>query len=256
MTIWAIADIHASPLNAAGEPEKPMEIFGDEWADHVNRIERSWEQLVDDLDTVIVAGDFDWALYLNDALPTLHRIHRWKGRKILLRGNHDYWWSSKTTSKVRTALPGSIALIHNNSFQVDGVNICGAKGSPVPGGMDWSETDAKLLNRETERLKMSLATRAVTLPTIVALHYPPFYPASGESPYVDIMNLAAPACEPEQQTNESGVVACIYGHLHGDAAASGPQGRLNGIEYVCVAADSLGFAPIAIWKDGGVVARS
>lgn len=177
ISIWGIADIHASPLDpVTGVPLKPMSVFGEHWRDHVDRIEENWNASVRPDDTVLVAGDIDWALRLDEALPTLERINRWSGSKILLRGNHDYWWSSDTTSKVRKVLPATIQLLHNNAFVVEGLNIVGAKGSAVPGAIEWTETEAKLLNRETERFKLSLGARDPSLQTIAAFHFPPGYP--------------------------------------------------------------------------------
>lgn len=240
MSIWAIADIHASATDAVtGVPIKSMDIFGPQWRDHVSRLESSWQDVVAPSDTVLIAGDTDWALHLSEAMETLERIDRWNGHKILVRGNHDYWWSSKMTNRVRRALPSSLALLHNNSFRVEGFNVCGAKGSPVPGGIDWTAENAKLLNRETERLKLSLDDRDVQLPTIAMLHYPPFYPSHGGSPYRDELEAA-------------GVGACVYGHLHG-GFGGGPMGRYGKIEYRLVAADAVGFRPVLIALDGKIV---
>lgn len=238
MSIWAIADIHASATESdTGKPIKSMDVFGPQWTDHVARLESAWRERVRPQDTVIVAGDIDWALHLDEAMETLTRLSSWPGRKILLRGNHDYWWSSKTTNRVRKALPPDIVLLHNNTYQVEGFNICGAKGSPVPGGMDWTAENAKLLNRETQRLVMSLDASDPALPTIVALHYPPFYPAHDDSPY-------------QAAIEQAGAVACIYGHLHGGAAAAGPRGEYSGVEYVLVAADAVGFSPVLVAAEG------
>ncbi len=240
MSIWAIADIHASKLDPiTGQPTKPMDIFGPFWVDHISRLERAWRDLVAPNDTVILAGDLDWALHLADALPTLERIAAWNGRKILIRGNHDYWWSSSATGKVRKALPEGIALIHNDSARAEGFNIVGAKGSPVPGGIEWDDIDAKLLNRESERLKLSLASRDPELPTICALHYPPCYPGAHVTPYT-------------RQLTESGSSLCVFGHLHGAAALSAPQSSINGVAYRLVAADYLDFRPALIATDGTI----
>ncbi|HZT97497.1 MAG TPA: metallophosphoesterase [Chloroflexota bacterium] len=241
MTIWAIGDIHASRVDpTTGLPEKPMDVFGPKWSNHVKRIEAAWQTSVADGDTVILAGDLDWALHLEDALPTLDMIDQWKGHKLLIRGNHDYWWSSKATAKVRCALPRSMRLIHNDAVEVEGFNVVGAKGSPVPGGMDWTDVEAKLLNRESERLKLSLAQRNPDLPSICALHYPPFYPCSSDTPYTRLME-------------EANVYLCVYGHLHGDASAGGPAGVHEGIRYRLVAADHLDFRPVPVARQGRIV---
>ena len=242
MTIWAIADLHASrPDPETGRPTKPMDAFGPVWIDHVNRLEASWQRHVDPQDTVVIAGDVDWALHLKDAIYTLERLDGWHGNKILIRGNHDYWWSSKSTNQVRRILPPSIRLIHNDSIVIEDVNICGTKGSPVPGGIDWTPDNEKLLRRELHRLRLSLDSRAPNLPTIAAIHYPPFYSGSQASPYKDLLEEYRVAC-------------CVYGHLHGDAACSGPQGLVEGVEYVLVAGDYVNFEPVPVWN-GALVVR-
>lgn len=234
MSIWAIADIHASRLDrTTGRPSKPMDIFGEHWVGHFDALEQAWREMVQPEDTVIVAGDLEWALHLEDALETLERLSSWTGHKILLRGNHDYWWSSKTTNKVRAVLPATLTLLHNNAIQAEGFNICGSKGSPVPGGIDWTPENAKLLNREEQRLQLSLDARDVQRPTIVALHFPPFYRSHEQSPYRTILE-------------RHGVRACVYGHLHAEAAAAGPNGRYGSIEYYLVAADALRFRPVLV----------
>ena len=241
VTIWALADIHASPLDDSGRPEKPMHIFGPQWENHIDRIESAWQGLVGEEDTVIVAGDLDWSLKLPGAIPTLKRLATWKGDKILVRGNHDYWWSSGATGKVRAVLPDGIRLLHNNAFQVEDFNIVGCKGSPVPGGPEWTDIDAKLLNRETERLKLSLAARDVSLPSIVALHYPPLSSNGGPTPYTQFFA-------------ESGVKLCVYGHLHAEASRAAVEGGHGGVEYRLVAADHVGFRPVPIGRAGVILA--
>lgn len=235
MSIWAIADLHASVTDSAtGLPSKPMDIFGEVWNDHVSKLERAWNDRVSATDTVIIAGDIDWALRLEEATETLLRLNSWSGRKILIRGNHDYWWSSKTTSKVRRSLPPTLSLLHNESVLVDGYNICGSKGSPVPGALDWTPEHEKILQRETHRLRVSLSCRDPDSPTIVALHYPPFYGDEGKSPYRDLL-------EAHQ------VQVCAYGHLHGEGARLGPSGFIGGVKYSLVAGDAIDFRPVLLY---------
>jgi predicted phosphohydrolase len=238
MSIWAIADIHASRRDpVTGLPSKPMDIFGPSWENHLTRLHQAWEQSVEHDDTIIIAGDIDWALHLEEAEETLSWLASLPGHKILLRGNHDYWWSSKTTNRVRRSLPPSLEILHNNAFQAEGFNICGTKGSPVPGAIDWTDQDAKLLNREQQRLQLSLDARRAALPTIVALHFPPFYGNQGTSPFRIMLEAAE-------------VVSVVYGHLHGAAAASGPDGCLGGIAYQLVAGDAVDFHPVLLARDG------
>ncbi|MGI8969012.1 MAG: metallophosphoesterase [Chloroflexota bacterium] len=238
MSLWAIADIHASRRDPeTGRLSKPMDIFGEQWSDHVSRLAKHWVGAVQPDDTVVVAGDIDWAVYLEDAEETLALLESLPGKKILLRGNHDYWWSSKTTSRVAKALPSSLRLLHNNAIQADGFNICGTKGSPVPGAFDWSEQDAKLLNRETIRLRMSLNARDRALPTVVALHFPPFYRLAGDSAYRELIEGANVAC-------------VVYGHLHGGLGNSSPSGLYGGTRYTLVAGDAVGFRPVLVGARG------
>jgi len=238
VAIWAIADIHASRTDPlSGQPSKPMDIFGDQWKGHLQRLRDAWVSDVQETDTIIVAGDIDWALHLDDARETLELLASLPGEKILIRGNHDYWWSSKTTNRVRRALPPTLSLLHNNAFVREGFNICGAKGSPVPGSIDWTPSDEKILNREVGRLEESLRQRDAALETIVAMHYPPFYRGHPASPYRDVLE-------------QHGVQLCVYGHLHGGAAASGPQGAHGGIGYMLVAGDAVDFHPVLLASKG------
>jgi predicted phosphohydrolase len=220
-----------------------MTIFGHEWADHMARLEALWRESVAANDTVLVVGDIDWALHLNEAMETLDRLAGLPGDKILVRGNHDYWWSSKTTGKLRKALPPSIRALHNDALQAEGFNICGTKGSPVPGSIEWTEENAKLLNREELRLRMSLEARDEALPTIVGMHYPPFYVQAPASSYRSILE-------------EAGVACVVYGHLHGSAASSGPAGHYGGVEYCLVAGDAVGFQPVLIAREGRLVSSA
>ena len=241
MAIWAIADIHGSRTDPeSGEPSKPMDVFGGEWTGHMQRLREAWLDAVRTDDTVIVAGDIDWALHLQDAYETLSMLDALPGEKLLVRGNHDYWWSSKTTNRVRRVLPPSLSLLHNNAFVRDGFNICGAKGSPVPGGIDWTPSDEKILNREVGRLEESIRQRDPALDTIVALHYPPFYRGHPSSPYRDVLE-------------RHGVRVCVFGHLHGASAASGPQGTHEGVSYLLVAGDAVGFRPVLLAREGSLL---
>lgn len=238
MAIWGIADLHASRTNPeTGQAEKSMALFGEQWNNHMDRLERNWKAVIRPEDTVIIAGDIDWAMHLDEAEETLQRLDSWAGRKVLVRGNHDYWWSSKSTNRVRRALPSSITLIHNDSVVAEGYAICGAKGSPVPGGVDWTAENAKLLNREAGRLETSLAHAPEGFPIIAALHYPPFYPAHPDTPYHELLERFR-------------AVLCVYGHLHGSSGRAGPRGRIGETAYRCVAADYVNFEPVLLISAG------
>src|SRR5579872_2352930 len=224
MTIWAIADIHASRLDpATAKPVKPMDIFGGHWQDHMARLETAWNESVAPADTVIVAGDIDWALRPEEASDTLRALDQWNGTKILVRGNHDYWWSSKATNRLRRTLPPSIKALHNDAFQADGYNVCGTKGAPVPGGIEWTAEHARLLDREVGRLERSLQARDASLPTILAMHYPPFFVGKPSSPFRELID-------------EADAEFVVYGHLHADAGVGGPNGHFGRTTYRLVAA--------------------
>lgn len=234
MAIWGIADLHASRVDpGTGLPVKPMDVFGSHWRDHMDQVERNWRRSVVPGDTVIIAGDLDWGMHIEETQDTLRRIDGWPGRKVLVRGNHDYWWPSRSTNRVRRSLPSSISLIHNDALVVEGYAITGAKGAPVPGSSDWSEENAKLLNREAGRLQTSLQAAPTGLPIIVALHYPPFYPGGTETPFRALID-------------RHDVRMCIYGHLHGASGNTGPAGIIGRAEYRCVAADHVGFEPVLL----------
>lgn len=220
-----------------------MDLFGPAWLEHDARLEAAWNELVQADDTVIIAGDIEWALKPEEALESLHRIDQWAGTKVLVRGNHDFWWSSKTTSKVRRILPPTIKLIHNDCVEAEGFNLCGTKGSPVPGAIEWTDQNSKLLNRETERLKLSLAARNPSLPTIIALHYPPFYTSYEASPYRRLIE-------------ESGALACVYGHLHGGNPSTAPEGRIDRCIYRLVAGDAVSFRPVIVAAGGEIVGEA
>lgn len=238
MKIFALGDPHLS----FGRP-KPMDIFGPHWADHPQRIAAAWDAAVGDDDVVLVPGDISWARTLAEAAPDLQYLAERRGRlKVLLKGNHDSWWTS--IGKVRAALPPSLVALDKDALRLpEGVVLCGARGWNLP-DMPWAdaEKDPPLFHRELERLGLSLAVaRRLARPgdfLLALLHYPPLGPDGTESRVLE--KLAA-----------AGVTRAVYGHLHGEDHDWAPRGLHRGVELVFVSADYTGFAPVAVWDSAG-----
>ena len=226
MAIWGLADLHLST-----NVDKPMDIFGEEWANYVSRIKDGWENRVNDSDLVIIPGDISWAMHLRDALDDLKWIGKLPGHKLLLRGNHDYWWES--ISKIRRSLPPRMYALQNDYFAWEGWAICGSRGWLCPGDTRFDEEkDQKIYLRELQRLELSLksAFQEGYRNIITALHFPPFNVFREPSGFTELLS-------------SYGVKTCIYGHLHAEAKKTAYEGYLNGVQYIFVAADWLGFCP-------------
>jgi predicted phosphohydrolase len=222
MAIFAIGDLH---LGFA--VDKPMDRFGPHWIGHAERIARAWRERVGASDTVLVCGDTSWAMRLDEALPDLAYLGALPGRKILLRGNHDYWWGS--LARLRAALPPGIDPLQNDSHRADDWWICGARGWSLPGpGSD--PADELIYARELGRLRLSLESAGPDGPRLAMLHYPPWMPGVDARAVVDLLR-------------EFGVQVCVYGHLHAMAPGTYPEGLHDGIRYHCVSADLVDFAP-------------
>ena len=229
MRIYAIADLHLSLAS-----EKPMDVFGEAWRDHAERIERNWREMVRENDLVLIPGDISWAMQLTAALPDLSFIGRLPGKKILLRGNHDYWWSA--IGRVRASLPAGMRALQNDSFVEGGVGICGSRGWLCPGSSNFSADDEKIYQRELDRLTLSLRSLPETETKIAMLHYPPFSDRDRSSGFTELLEQA-------------GVQIAVYGHLHGEANRYAFEGEKNGVVYHCVAADKLNFMPKQIFGE-------
>jgi predicted phosphohydrolase len=227
--LWAISDLH---LSLGGE--KPMDIFGEQWEDHHLKIKENWQKSVENGDTVILGGDLSWALKLEEAGEDFNFIHGLPGRKVLFKGNHDYWWQSY--AKVNKALPAGICAVQNNYFLYEGrIALCGTRGWTAPGGENYTSQDEKIYRRELMRLEMSLsrAQKDGYSDFIVTLHYPPFTLQGKETGFVDIM----------RQYN---VKICLYGHLHGVDQQRVFQGERDRIMFYFISCDFLKFDPLLI----------
>lgn len=207
-----------------------MDIFGPGWHGHPQVFFDGWRRVVGEDDLVLVPGDVSWALRLEDASHDLEDIAALPGEKVLLRGNHDYWWSS--ISKVRRHLPARMHAIQNDAFRWNGVVVAGARGWLVPGSREFTEADEKIYLRELERLDLSLrAARALTEPgdrTVVMLHFPPTNAKLDRSGFLDAIEAFGPD-------------SLVFGHVHGGHDVPLPD--LPGTEVRFVAADALGFEP-------------
>lgn len=230
-SVFAISDLHLS-----GARDKPMDIFGKHWENHWERIQKDWLEQVSAQDIVLIPGDISWAMQLSDAEIDLDSIGRLPGKKILIKGNHDYWWSS--VSKVRSILPPSVRVLQNDSIDESGFIFCGTRGWTNPGMKDFTQQDAKVYKREVQRLKLSLDSAvssyepagAVTpaKQIIVLVHYPPFDDKGQETEMVETLTQYKPA-------------HVVYGHIHGEGGRTAFEGEYKGSTYHLVSCDYLKF---------------
>ena len=231
MKIFAISDPHLS-FNS----NKPMEVFGDSWKDHANRIKQSWTQLVTAEDVVLIPGDISWALKFEDALPDLVWLSKLSGKKVLLKGNHDLWWSS--ISRLNNLFPDNMIFLQNNSWHIGKIAVCGSRGWNLPlYSTDWSEHDEKIYRREILRLEMSLKSVSKEAEFIIGtMHYPPTDNRGSSTEFTKLF----------EQYNVSQVV---YGHIHGaDAPKHSYNGIINGISYRLVSCDTINFSPVLLME--------
>ncbi len=219
MAIYIIGDLHLSFSS-----EKPMDVFGKHWLNHYERIAADWQARVAADDLVILAGDNSWALSLQEAAADLAWIDALPGKKIMLKGNHDYWWT--TLKKMRNAVK-TIDFLQNNSHAFAGYSIVGTRGWDVPPNLTGDSADTKIYLRECNRLKLSIAAAAPHLEKICVLHYPPFDDAGQPTPMIEIIE-------------QSGIKQVYFGHIHANYQAV-KQGVVNGISYRLISCDYLDF---------------
>ena len=246
MKIWAIGDLH---LSFDPRIEKPMDIFGGSWVGHEKRLHEIWLRLVEEDDLVILAGDISWALRLDEAVCDLRWIDALPGTKLILKGNHDLWWSG--ISKVKNACRdlSSLRFLQHDAFAYGRAVIFGTRGWVCPGAKDYSEDeDGAIYRREVLRLRMSADEAeklAVSLEAetgqrpvkIGVLHYPPTNERFESNDFTETFEA-------------SGVQKVVYGHLHGqNAYKNGLQGVRNGIEYDLISLDKLECCPKLIYQE-------
>lgn len=228
MSLFVIADLHLS-FGA----NKPMNIFRG-WDNYEERLEKNWRSLVTDEDTVVIPGDISWAMKLNECYEDFKFIHNLPGKKLLLKGNHDYWWDTrrKIENYLRENGFDSIEIVFNSAKAVGEYAVCGTRGWFYDAEAD---SDKKVLNREVGRLRTSITEALKTgLEPVVFLHYPPAY---GDQRCDDILNVL----------KEYNIKKCYYGHLHGsNVAKKAVTGEFEGINFKLISSDYVKFVPILV----------
>ncbi len=228
MALFTIADLHLS-----FGCDKPMDVFPG-WKDYTARLEKNWRAVVSDQDTVVIAGDISWAMKLEETEADFSFLESLPGKKWLLKGNHDYWWTTRKKMEAYLKEKGfsSLGILFNSAEAVGDVSICGTRG--------WfydaeSDADKKILNREVGRLNTSIAlAKATGKEPVVFLHYPPVY---GEAECQEILQVLL----------EQDIKQCYYGHIHGGfAAKKAVTGYYKGIDLHLISCDFTGFMPILI----------
>lgn len=230
MSIYTISDLHLS-LGM----DKPMDIFGNNWKNHEKKIRDNWIKKVKKEDLVLLPGDFSWAMYIEDAKKDFEYLNELPGTKLLLKGNHDYWWES--IKKMREFLKNNnfknIDFIYNNSYIWENKIIVGTRG--------WSEQEEnpeKIIRRENLRLEMSIKDGLQRFgedkEIIVCMHYPPFN--GYESPELNFI----------ETMKKYNIKICIYGHIHGEVGKEAKKGNIDGIKFVMASSDQTNFDLIKI----------
>ncbi len=229
MAIYTIADLHLS----FAEP-KPMSIFGDNWEEHSEKIRKNWIEKVKPEDTVVLPGDFSWSMYLEDTYQDFSYLTSLPGKKILLKGNHDYWWTTLKSMKnyLKEHQLKNIDFLYNNSYLVEDKIIAGTRGWNL---MDSEETK-KMIHREAIRLKLSIedgiAKYGQDKEIIIFMHYPPITQNTlSHNQFLDFLEIM----------KQYQVKRCYYGHLHGKSHQEAVQGNIQGIDFKLVSADYLEF---------------
>ena len=253
MAVWAIADLHLS----FGVPNKEMDVFGDKWCKHPDKITEHWNSLVAEDDLVLIPGDISWAMRLDQAMPDLEWINALPGTKVMIRGNHDYWWSS--VKKMRAAMPESCHVIHNSVFNWGDYSIGGSRLwdnpefnfadvikvipnpiSKLPGPPsdqdreEWQKHQDNILRRELIKLENSLKQLDQSAKhRIVMTHYPP-------------VGLNMAESDASRLLKQYNVDICVFGHLHNVHSEGELFGAMDGIRYIFVACDYTDFTPIRV----------
>lgn len=228
MAIYTISDLHLSL-----EADKPMDVFSG-WKDYVQRLEKNWRELVREEDSVVIPGDISWAMKLEDSIKDFAFLHSLPGKKLILKGNHDFWWSTRKKLETFFEQQGfySLQIIHNNAVAVEDIAVCGTRG--------WlynaeTEEDKKIVNREVGRLTASLqeAVKMGKKP-VVFLHYPPIFDGQECKAILEVLI-------------SYGVEDCYFGHIHGTQAAKRAViGEYSGVKMHLVSCDYVHFVPVLV----------
>ncbi len=237
MALYVIADLHLSTLESTN---KSMEVFGRRWDGYMTRIRQSWEHLVEEDDTVVIPGDISWALSLEEAVSDLKFIDSLPGKKILVKGNHDFWWTTMKKHAELFQREGitSISFLFNNAYETDSIIVAGTRGwyndddaKNMPDNADFE----KLTRREELRLRASLdearrlSENAPEKETVVFMHFPPYWNGRASDGLIEILK-------------EYGIKRVYFGHIHGGAFGEESL-EYEGIRMTLISADHISFTP-------------
>jgi len=239
MSLYAMADLHLS-----SDRTKSMEIFGSRWTDYMEKIRKNWNAVVEQDDTVIIPGDISWGLKLEDTLADFEFLEALPGKKLIGKGNHDFWWSTQSKLSKFWEQHGikSVKILYNNAYLLEHCIVCGTRGwftEETQQNTVGTVNYARIVNREVIRLRLGLeeAVRlrelsGRELPILVFLHFPPVWNEFVCREIIDVLH-------------EYEIKTCYFGHIHGAYYAPGIR-RFEGIDFVLCAADYLNFAPMPI----------
>ena len=221
MKIFAIGDLHLP-----GGDNKPMDVFGAHWEGHFSHIAKDWLEKVGEEDLVLIPGDISWAMQLDAVLEDLRMIGELPGKKVILRGNHDYWWCG--INHLREVLPKGMYAVQNDAMLFGDVAVCGSRGWTLP--QNGNAEDEKIYSRELIRLELSLssARKLQAKKLVVMMHYPPLADGGGETRVSQLLSRYE-------------VDDVVYGHLHGASLRGAVTGCYGGVRYHCVSCDGLKF---------------
>ena len=230
MNIYAISDLHLSFTS-----DKPMDIFGTGWEGHFEKIKSDWKCKVQPDDIVLISGDISWAMKMSDALTDLRALADLPGKKIFIRGNHDYWWNGIT--RLRDSAPDdSFYFLQTDAVKIGEYVIVGSRGWTCPGSSDYTEQDQKLYLREAERFRLAFLDADKLVQEgdkkIAMIHYPPFTAKKEDTLFSELFE-------------KNNVDKVVFGHIHG-AAYFPLKTEKNGIEYILASCDKVNFSLVKI----------
>ena len=231
MNIYAISDLHLSFT-----ADKPMDIFGTGWEGHFEKIKSDWKSKVKPEDVVLISGDISWAMKMSDALVDLNELADLPGKKVFIRGNHDYWWNGIT--RLRDSAPNdSFVFLQTDAVRIEDVVIVGSRGWTCPGSNDYTEQDQKLYLREAERFRLAFLDADKLMQEgdkkIAMIHFPPFTAKLEDTLF-------------SQLFDGNKVDKVVFGHIHG-ASYFPLKSYKNGIEYILSSCDKVGFNLVKIY---------
>ena len=205
------------------------------WDDYVERLEKNWRNLIGPEDTVVIAGDISWGMSMKQAKEDFAFLHSLPGKKLILKGNHDYWWTTRRQMDLFFEENGfdTLRIVHNDAVMVeDRYAVCGSRGWFFDAEED---ADKLVLLREAGRLRTSIqAAKATGLEPVLFIHYPPVYAGQVCPEIMDVIR-------------EEGITRCYYGHVHGKGIRLAVEGDVEGVSFRLISADALGFCPIPVY---------